>query len=73
MACGWPDFVFVGPSRIVWLELKRRGGRPTPEQTAIGNHLKTCGFAYLVCDSFDAAIATLNTHGILRVAISVAR
>jgi hypothetical protein len=55
---------------VIWLELKRRGGRPTPEQIAIGEHLMMCGFVYLVCDSFDAAIAVLKMHGVLRVAIS---
>jgi len=67
---GWPDFVFVGPGRVVWLELKRRGGRQSQEQAAIGEHLTSCGFAYVVADSFDAAITALKTHGILRVAIS---
>jgi hypothetical protein len=67
---GWPDFVFVGPGRVIWLDLKRHGGRPTPEQAAIGHHLKTCGFIYEVADSFDAAVTTLRMHGILRVAIS---
>ena len=64
---GWPDLQFAGPDRrMVFLELKRRGGRLSEPQQAMRDHLEACGFEYLCTDSVDAAIAWLKDHGILR-------
>ena len=65
---GWPDFVFVGPERaIFWLELKRqRGGRVSGDQADIVAHLAACGFAVMITNSVDDAIAELKAIGILR-------
>src|SRR5580765_8430537 len=57
---GWPDLQFAGPDRqMVFLELKRRGGRLSESQQAMRAHLEGCGFDYLCTDSVDQAIAWL--------------
>jgi VRR-NUC domain len=68
---GWPDFVFVGPGRIVFLELKRKGGRVSEEQRDVFDHLELCGFAVYVKDNVKDAIALLCDIGILRTKIEV--
>jgi len=69
---GWPDLQFAGPDRqMVFLELKRRGGRLSESQQAMRDHLEGCGFAYLCTDSADHAIEWLKHHGILRGGFSV--
>src|SRR5262252_4291667 len=40
---GWPDFIFVGPGRVFFLELKRRGGSQSDEQANVALHLIRCG------------------------------
>jgi hypothetical protein len=63
---GWPDFLFAGPNaKLVWLELKRRGNRLSEEQERIEEHLRACGFDYLVTDHVDEAISWLKGLGIL--------
>jgi hypothetical protein len=69
---GWPDFMFVGPAGIFWLELKRPGmGRLSIEQAGIAAHLVACGHAYLATTSVKDAVAQLVDHGILRGNIEV--
>jgi hypothetical protein len=69
---GWPDFMFVGPSeKIVWLELKRKGSKASEEQETIAQHLRDCGFDYLITDNVNEAVAFLKRLGILRATIGV--
>jgi hypothetical protein len=70
---GWPDFIFAGrDSRMFFLELKRKGsGRVSDDQADVIAHLAVCGFAVLVTDSFDDAVATLKSLGILPSTIEV--
>jgi hypothetical protein len=69
---GWPDFLFAGPNaKLVWLELKREGNTPSDEQEKILDHLRICGFEFLVTDSFDEAVAYLKRLEILPVKIGV--
>jgi len=64
---GWPDLQFAGPNRrMFFLELKRRGGRLSPAQQAMREHLEGCGFEYLCTDIVEIAIETLKAAGILR-------
>jgi hypothetical protein len=64
--------MFLGPGpRAAFIELKRRGGRLSPAQQAMRDHLECCGFAYLCTDSVDQAIEWLKHHGILRGGFSV--
>jgi hypothetical protein len=69
---GWPDFLFAGPNaKLVWLELKRKGNKLNEAQQEIEQHLRECGFEYLVTDNVNEAIAWLKRLGILRATIGV--
>jgi hypothetical protein len=69
---GWPDFLFVGPRCVLFLELKREGsGRLSEEQSIMRTHLMRCGFPYLVTSSVDDAIMTLKDYNILPSGIRV--
>jgi hypothetical protein len=69
---GWPDFMFVGPRCVLFLELKREGsGRLSEEQDNMRTHLMRCGFPYLLTSSFDDAVATLQDYNILPSGIRV--
>ena len=69
---GWPDLLIAGPRRqMVFLEMKRRGGRLNEAQAAMRDHLSDCGFDYLCTDSVDVAIGWLKARGILRGGIRV--
>lgn len=64
---GWPDFLFVGPGLICWLELKReKYGRQSGEQIAMEAHLRACGHSYLITSDVKEATAMLVELGILR-------
>lgn len=64
---GWPDYVFVGPGKSFWLEMKRgRLGKVSDEQVGIAEHLLACGFDYLRASSYGEAIAALVKRGIIR-------
>jgi hypothetical protein len=66
------DLQFAGPDRqMVFLELKRRGGRLSESQAAMKRHLEGCGFPYLCTDSVDVAIEWLKGWGVLRSGIHV--
>jgi len=60
---GWPDLMLVGPRRIYFLELKRRGGRLSEHQAVRADALMTAGAGYGVAASFDAAVAILQAWG----------
>jgi hypothetical protein len=42
-APGWPDLVLVRRPRLLFVELKREGEKPEPEQVAWLEELKACG------------------------------
>jgi len=46
MAKGWPDLVLVRGSRIIFAELKRDGGKVTPDQNRILDVLGKAAEAY---------------------------
>lgn len=66
---GWPDFIFVGPHRVVFLELKRRGGSQTDEQANVALHIIRSGFDYACVDSLDLALEVLRGFGIVRARV----
>ena len=71
VVAGWPDLQFAGPDqKMVFLELKRRGGRLSEAQAAMRAHLRT-GFAYLATSDIDLAIEWLKQHGVLRGGFTV--
>ena len=51
---------------MVFLELKRRGGRLSEAQAMMKRDLEGCGFSYLCTDSVDQAIEWLKQHSVLR-------
>jgi len=63
---GWPDQMFLGPDKqLVFLELKRVGGRVAPEQGEIHDHIRSCGFEVSVAFGGAHAIEILQRRGIL--------
>ena len=72
VAKGWPDFVFVSEYGLLcFLELKRPGGRLSPEQRDIAQHLTRAGFNYLCSDNFDYAVDILRAWGVVRPGVHV--
>ena len=67
---GWPDFIFVGPHRVVFLELKRRGSSPSDEQANVALHIIRSGFDYHCVDNLDDAVGALRDCGIVRARVS---
>lgn len=64
---GWPDFqIFHADGRVCFLELKRAGGRLSPDQQRIADHLKRAGHAFEMVDSVEAAISLLVVWGVVR-------
>jgi hypothetical protein len=63
---GWPDFMFVGPGCVFFLELKRpRMGRLSDEQIAMRAHLIKSRMGYLATSSVKDAVSELQDYGIL--------
>jgi len=70
LKAGWPDFIFVGPSNVLFLELKRLGGKPSEAQKEVAAGLRARGCHYHLSDTLEDAIATLNEVGIIRARAS---
>jgi hypothetical protein len=65
---GWPDFIFIGPGKVVFLELKRpRSGRMSEDQILLMTHLLACGCDYHITNDFNAAVTILATYGIVPI------
>jgi hypothetical protein len=45
---GWPDWVIIGPCRIIFRELKSETGTLTPEQREVGQMLQRAGQSWAV-------------------------
>jgi hypothetical protein len=60
---GWPDLMIVGPGRICFLELKRRGEKLSPVQAARATQLMAAGCGYGMAQSFDDAVSMLQAWG----------
>lgn len=61
----WPDRLFLPPHserrhhllvRAFWVEFKRPGEEPTPDQARVHRDLRARGEVVHVCDSFDAFV-----------------
>ncbi len=64
---GWADFqIFHTDGRVMFLEVKRPGGRLSPDQQRIADHMLAAGHAFEVVDSISAAIAVLVAWGVVR-------
>lgn len=69
---GWPDYIFIVPGgRVAFLELKRTGGKLSPEQMSFRDRVLALGCRHAVADTGQRAIEILRSWGIverLRVA-----
>ena len=55
---GFADFlIFHADGRVMFLEIKRSGGRLSEDQRPIADHMKRAGHAFEVVDNLEAAIA----------------
>jgi hypothetical protein len=68
---GLPDLMLLDRSGIAFLELKRSGAKPTPEQAAFLERCRKAGIRCAVADSFDAAVAVLRDWGVLSDRVKV--
>ena len=69
---GLPDFMFVGPGALFFLELKRKGsGRLSDEQLIWMRHIVASGFGYLATTDLHDAVEELKAMGILRSGVTV--
>lgn len=63
---GWPDFVLVPPTgQMHALELKAKGGRLSPEQSAFRDWCESHSVPYCLAFSVDEALSALNAWGAL--------
>jgi DNA topoisomerase IB len=68
---GVSDLVFVwiddeGQLHNLYLELKARGRKPTPEQVAFADAIRDAGAEYDFADNLDDALRLLDARGLLR-------
>ena len=69
---GWADFqIFHADGRVMFLEVKRPGGKLSEDQQRIADHMRKAGHRFEVVDSVGAAIETLGSWGVVRGGISV--
>jgi hypothetical protein len=65
---GIPDFLVCWPGEdaglMVWIELKRPGGRLSDHQQAVIADLTRCGFSGRVCTSVQQVWECLNDWGV---------
>lgn len=66
MQKGWPDICVLVPEKPIWVELKRKGGRLSPEQRAIHAHMEACGYAPVIIEADCPAQALDAIVGLLR-------
>lgn len=64
---GWPDLILISPTgQVHFIELKRRGGKPTELQAAFALWCHCAKVPHAFCDSVRDAIEQLNTWGVYR-------
>ena len=70
MRAGVSDFIFVHANKIYALELKAEGGRATDAQMQFLADIDRAGARTAMPAGLDAALATLESWGLLRPAIT---
>jgi hypothetical protein len=64
---GIPDLLCVSPrSGVFFVELKRHGGRTSPEQQSVHERLRTAGVEVFTVVGVDDAVALLEQRGVIR-------
>ena len=72
VVAGWPDYIFVGPGKVFFLELKRGPKvKASSAQSAIAAHLMACGFGYGMTSELRDAVGMLQQIGVLPTTIHV--
>jgi hypothetical protein len=66
---GMPDFIFFGPRGFAFIELKRPGGRMSPEQVDMMSRLAAAGASVLCTDNLGDALAFLRDLGAVRTTV----
>lgn len=62
-AKGTPDYIVAHPTfPAFYLEVKRPGAKPSPEQEQKHVELRLCGFKVAIVDSIEAVQAWLDQH-----------
>jgi Holliday junction resolvase-like predicted endonuclease len=59
---GWPDRIFIRKGKVIFIEFKAPGGRPTKLQLHMIGLLGTHHMSVYLCDSKESAIETLKAH-----------
>ena len=60
-ALGVPDFIAAAPCGLTfWIEAKRKGKKPTPEQLGVGMILEKLGHRYGLVHSMDEFLAVVD-------------
>ena len=57
---GFPDFVFLYAGRVLFIEFKKPGEKPTPLQEHVGQLLRNKGFQVEVVDDVDKGLNILR-------------
>lgn len=70
---GWADFQLLCPypPMIHFLELKRKGQKPSDFQQAFGDYCITNGYVWRWADNYEDAINILKGWGAVRASVSV--
>jgi hypothetical protein len=64
---GWADFQLLhADGRVLFVEVKRPGGRLSADQERIAAHMRKAGYGFEVVDSVEGAIAVLRARGAVR-------
>lgn len=64
VTAGVPDLIILWPGTCAGLELKAKGGRPSPEQLAIGERFLALGHRWACVDDLDDAMCILRDWGL---------
>lgn len=68
---GWPDVEIVWRGRVIFVELKAKGGSLQPEQRTMHNRLQYCGADVVTCRSVECVEESLLELGVpLRARVS---
>ena len=71
VTAGWPDYMFVGPGKTCFLELKSFGGLPSKAQSETAGHIMACGCGYGMTSDLADAVSMLQAWGVLPAGIHV--
>lgn len=65
VTAGIPDLTVIVNKHLFFVEMKAKTGRLTPQQAAIHERLKECGFDTIVCKSFIEFVGVVKCFAYL--------